>query len=432
VERNGRPEPEVPGSGPERLEAAAHAAAGQDPHDPAGEAPLPGEPGVARPEADAVGRAPASDAVAAEAGTESAAYGGDGAVDGPPPAWFGTDAASAGAPSDGASFAGAVATPAAAVSGQAAQLPAAAGAVPPPPGWYPPGTSGASYAAASAPYPPGPYPPAGPYAAPPTELPPTELPPTELPPTESPPTEPPPRRRFSWAAPASHRTHRWGLGAYLLAEAVFLLTSALVGFAVVDDAGPTAIALAAALAVPTMLAAATALLITWVRGNGPRIDLGLEWSSRDFGLGLAFGFGGLALTIPASIVYVAIVGEDATSAVGDVFGGIRAGPALAVLVLVIVVLIAPLCEEILYRGLLWGGIEKLAGRWVAFVVSTLLFALAHFELTRTPLLFVVAVPIAIARLYTGRLLASIVAHQINNLLPGVVLVLGLLGIVPMA
>jgi uncharacterized protein len=103
-----------------------------------------------------------------------------------------------------------------------------------------------------------------------------------------------------------------------------------------------------------------------------------------------------------------------------------------VLVLVIVVLVAPLCEEILYRGLLWGGIEKLAGRWVAFVVSTLMFALAHFELTRTPLLFVVAVPIAIARLYTGRLLASIVAHQINNLLPGVVLVLGLLGIVPMA
>jgi membrane protease YdiL (CAAX protease family) len=213
---------------------------------------------------------------------------------------------------------------------------------------------------------------------------------------------------------------------------VFLLTSVLVGLVVVGDAGPTASTLAVALAVPTVLAAATALLITWVRGNGPRVDLGLGWSWRDVGLGLAFGFGGLALTIPASIVYVAIVGEDATSAVGDVFGGIRAGPALAVLVLVIVVLVAPACEEILYRGLLWGGIERLAGRWVAFVVTTLLFALAHFEFTRTPLLFVVAIPIAIARLYTGRLLASIVAHQVNNLLPGIVLLLGLLGVIPMA
>jgi hypothetical protein len=214
---------------------------------------------------------------------------------------------------------------------------------------------------------------------------------------------------------------------------VFLLVGGLIsGYVIISEAQPTVGLLVLALAAPTVLAAGTAMLITKVRGNGPRIDLALEWSWHDVRLGLAFGFGGLALTIPASIIYVAIVGEDATSAVGDVFGGIRAGPALAALVLVIVVLIAPTCEEILYRGLLWGGVEKLAGRWVAFAVTTLMFALAHFEVTRTPLLFVVAIPIAIARLYTGRLLASIVAHQINNLLPGIVLALGLLGVLPMA
>ena len=38
---------------------------------------------------------------------------------------------------------------------------------------------------------------------------------------------------------------------------------------------------------------------------------------------------------------------------------------------------------------------------------------------------------AVARVYTGRLLASIIAHQVNNLLPGIVLMLGLLGAVPM-
>jgi membrane protease YdiL (CAAX protease family) len=299
--------------------------------------------------------------------------------------------------------------------GSDAQFPPAGAAVPPPgwqPGWPPPGPGAPPYATGSPSYPPGPYPPTGPYPAPSIGR--------------------TPPRGTSWAAPSPTRTHRWGLGAYLLAEVVFLLTSALIGIVLVGDAGPTATTLAVALAVPTVLAASTALLITWMRGNGPRIDLGLVWSWRDLRIGLAFGFGGLALTIPASMVYVAIVGEDATSAVGDVFGGIRAGPALAALVLFIVVIIAPMCEEILYRGLLWGGIEKLAGRWVAFAVSTLLFAIAHFEFTRTPLLLVVAIPIAIARLYTGRLLASIVAHQVNNLLPGVALVLGLLGVVPMA
>lgn len=279
------------------------------------------------------------------------------------------------------------------------------------------------------PYPPGPYPPAGPYPAGGAYPPAGAYPGAPYP---APSIGRTPPRGASWGAPAPTRTHRWGLGAYLLAEAVFLLTSALVGALVVGDAGPTASALAVALGVPTVLAAATALLITWVRGNGPRIDLGLVWSWRDLGVGLAFGFGGLVLTIPASMVYVAVVGDDASSAVGDVFGGIRAGPALAVLVLVIVVFIAPMCEEILYRGLLWGGLERIGGRWVAFGVSTLLFAIAHFEFTRTPLLLVVAIPIAIARLYTGRLLASIVAHQINNLLPGIALVLGLLGVVPMA
>jgi uncharacterized protein len=213
---------------------------------------------------------------------------------------------------------------------------------------------------------------------------------------------------------------------------VFLLVSVLIKIFLIGDDQPVVGVLVVAIAAPTVLAAIVALLITSRRGNGPRIDLRLGWSWREVGLGLAFGFGGLAITIPASIAYVAIVGQDASSAVGDALSGIRAAPVLAALVLIIVVLIAPMCEEILYRGLLWGGVERLAGRWWAFVVTTLLFALAHFELTRTPLLLIVAIPIALARLYTGRLLPAIVAHQVNNLLPGIVLLLGLMGVLPMA
>lgn len=248
-------------------------------------------------------------------------------------------------------------------------------------------------------------------------------------PEPSAPTRTPPPRRGRAEVP--ERTHRWGLGAYLLVEAVFLLASVAVGALIGADGPPGAGGLAVALAVPTVLAAGTALLITRLRGNGPRADLRLLGSWRDVGLGVAFGVGGLAVTIPASVLFVAIAGEDATSAVGEVFGGATATPALAVVIFLVVVLVAPFCEEVVYRGLLWGGVERLAGPEVAFAVSTLLFALAHFEFTRTPLLLVVAVPIAAARYFTGRLTASIIAHQINNLLPGVVLLLGLLGVLPM-
>jgi hypothetical protein len=138
------------------------------------------------------------------------------------------------------------------------------------------------------------------------------------------------------------------------------------------------------------------------------------------------------LTIPASLLYVVLVGpENASSAIGDVFAGLRAGPVAALGLALVVVVLAPFCEEVVYRGLLWGALERYAlPRWVPFVVTTLLFALAHFEFTRTPLLFVVALPIALARLRTGRLVASVVAHQVNNLLPGVVLALALLGVAP--
>ena len=200
---------------------------------------------------------------------------------------------------------------------------------------------------------------------------------------------------------------------------MFLLVSALLAYALAGSLTSSAWAVALALSVPTVCAAALAAFITRIRGNGPRIDLGLTMTRRDIAVGVACGFAGLVITIPASVLYVAIVGADATSAVGDALGGVRAGPALAVLVFLIVVFVAPFCEEIVYRGLLWGAVERLgANRWWALGVTTLVFALAHLEFTRTPLLLVVAIPIGIARVITGRLPAGVIAHQINNLLPG--------------
>jgi membrane protease YdiL (CAAX protease family) len=261
----------------------------------------------------------------------------------------------------------------------------------------------------------------------PGTVPPELVPPDLLPPADVSPAVPAPGGSTAPPRP----THRWGIGAYLLVEAVFVGVSLLIGLALAGHRLSVG-GLTVALAVPTVLAAGTAVLATRLRGNGPRTDLGLVWSWRDIRIGAAYGFGGLVVTIPASLLYVALVGrERASSAIGEVFGGLRAGPTAAVGVALVVVLLAPLCEEIVYRGLLWGAIERYGPpRWVPFVVTTLLFALAHFEFTRTPLLFVVALPIAFARLHTGRLAASVVAHQVNNLVPGVVLALTLLGFVP--
>jgi membrane protease YdiL (CAAX protease family) len=138
------------------------------------------------------------------------------------------------------------------------------------------------------------------------------------------------------------------------------------------------------------------------------------------------------VTVPASLIYANIVGiDEANSAVGQVFAGRTAPLGVALMVFFAVWLVAPICEEIVYRGLLWGAMEKHgATRWWAFALTTLVFALAHFEFTRTPLLLVISIPIGLARLYTGRLIAPIVAHQVNNLLPALALLGLLLGWMP--
>lgn len=225
--------------------------------------------------------------------------------------------------------------------------------------------------------------------------------------------------------------HRWGLGAFVVVEATYLLSSLLLALPFAGPEPPHVSVIVLVVGVPSILAAGLALLITLLRGNGPRIDLRMQWSWPAAGFGLLFGVGGLVISIPASLLWTAVVGDDANSAAGLVFGEARGSWAWAVAVFALIALIAPICEEIVYRGLLWGAVDRW-GRWVAFGVTTVVFSVAHLEWTRTPLLLIVAIPIGLARLYTDNLSASIVTHQITNLLPGLVLMFIVAGAMPAA
>jgi membrane protease YdiL (CAAX protease family) len=238
----------------------------------------------------------------------------------------------------------------------------------------------------------------------------------------------------TWSAtplpPPKIRPHRWGIGAFLLVELTYVAVGIGLLLLIGRDGAMSVGKIVAVVAGPTVAAAVLAVVVTMLRGNGPRMDLRLHWSWRGLGWGLLFGFGGLFVTIPASVVYIAIVGPEANSAVGEAFGGFRTTWLWAVVVFLCVVLVAPICEEIIFRGLLWGALDWRWGRWIAFAVTTVVFAVAHLELTRTPLLLIVALPLGLARLYTNSLLASMAAHHVTNLLPGVVIMLTLVGQMP--
>ncbi|WP_224391720.1 CPBP family intramembrane glutamic endopeptidase [Pseudonocardia sp. ICBG1293] len=294
-------------------------------------------------------------------------------------------------------------------------------AAPPPAGWpggpppYGPGPHG------PAPHGPGPYAP-GPYA-------PGPYGPGPHGPASAP-HGPPPRRGLFGIEPSPPPPRPFrGLLAFLVVEVVFLGSSFLLalGLGEVNSAQEVLLAIV----VPTILAALTCVVWTRVFGSGPAADLGLRFRWEDVGIGLLIGVAGLFVTIPAALAYLYLVGPDLTTSVGVAFEGIRTTWPVALAVMVGVVVVAPVCEEIVYRGLLWNAVAYWIGnRWVVFVLTTAVFALAHLEFLRAPLLFVVALPLGIARLLTGRVTAGIVAHAVNNFLPGLALALMLVGAFP--
>lgn len=232
---------------------------------------------------------------------------------------------------------------------------------------------------------------------------------------------------------------RWGFGAFLLVEATLLASAAFVSVLLGPVPSNGAIPVFDVLigtAAPVAIAAGLALVITRVRGNGPLTDLRLHWRTDDVRVGLKYGLLGLVVATIGAFVWTRIVGpDDATSAIAALVEDKPMSVTAAVSMFVYLWLVGPICEEIIYRGVLWRAVERLQwsserwGRFAAFLISTGLFAASHLEPLRTTLLIVIAIPIGLARLVTGRLLASMVAHQVNNFLPAVAILLTGLGVV---
>ena len=89
-------------------------------------------------------------------------------------------------------------------------------------------------------------------------------------------------------------------------------------------------------------------------------------------------------------------------------------PGMLVPSLAVIAGLAPLVEELVFRGLLYGWV---AGRWgtaAAWIVSSLAFAAAHVEPAHIILVLPLALWFGWLRRRTDSLLPSLVAHMVNN------------------
>ena len=87
--------------------------------------------------------------------------------------------------------------------------------------------------------------------------------------------------------------------------------------------------------------------------------------------------------------------------------------ALALLAITAVVL-APLFEETVFRGVLLPVLGRSLGRSGSVLVSALVFAIAHLSIGELPPLLVLGLGLALLRLSTGRLFPCVVMHALWN------------------
>lgn len=143
----------------------------------------------------------------------------------------------------------------------------------------------------------------------------------------------------------------------------------------------------------------------------------MEW--KDIGLGIAGVIIYFLLAMGALALLKLIPGIDVNQAqnldVGQVYGFSRA------VVFVVLVIVTPFAEELLFRGILYGGLRRRrVSPLIAAIVVSLLFGIAHGQLNVGVDVFCLSMVASYAREITGSIWAGVVMHMIKNFIAFVV------------
>jgi membrane protease YdiL (CAAX protease family) len=211
----------------------------------------------------------------------------------------------------------------------------------------------------------------------------------------------------------------WVFFGFMLAQALILAIIALIqstGFSF--DTINTAIFNAVGGVIIYGLAILLVFGVPWVvmKRRTTREDIGLKSTPRWMDL-LWAPAGMVAYLILTTIVtqvamqFLTFVDYSQTQQTG--FSDLATRPEYAI-AFISLVIVAPLAEEILFRGYLLGKLRKYAPLWLSILITSALFALVHFQWNVAIDVFVLSVVLCVLRVYTGSLWASILLHMLKN------------------
>ena len=169
------------------------------------------------------------------------------------------------------------------------------------------------------------------------------------------------------------------------------------------------------LAVPAIVI--VVLLIA--RGGHLQSVFGLHKMSlgRVIGYGFCLAVLAIPLTYAAKIITIQVTGsQEAPQALVQKYHAAIEGNDLGLIGLIVLsaCVVAPLSEELLFRGTFYPLLTRGFGRFFAAIVSALFFAFVHDTYTDVPGLAILALCFTLAYEVTGSLLVPIVMHATFN------------------
>lgn len=229
--------------------------------------------------------------------------------------------------------------------------------------------------------------------------------------------------------PAAPRAGAWRLGdgfgrntvfvGFALALALFVLVQVVAVLIIGEDADEPTELWAGLLATLIFDAAVAFGVIVLVLG-GPRRALATLALRLPRGRDVGWGFAGLALAwlvLGAYIGIVDLISVDELEPVSTISEDeLFERVGLVALTGVLVVLVAPVAEEIIFRGFLLGGLARRFGPVLAALASSLLFAAVHADLGSLIPFTLIGLVFTFVYLRSGSLSSAILAHFLFNVI----------------
>jgi membrane protease YdiL (CAAX protease family) len=171
--------------------------------------------------------------------------------------------------------------------------------------------------------------------------------------------------------------------------------------------------------VSVLISGLVALVILWLHleKNNNHMRIGLFAQSK-LSTGMTIGLG-VALMIAAGLFGEAygrfiVPGKELQAGVNQMIDAISKTPLNHVLLFVTIAIVAPVLEEILFRGYLQSALMHRMKPWLAILLASSLFGIVHMQPLAFPVLTVLGAVFGYLYYKTGSLKVNILLHILNN------------------